>query len=210
MPRSSSSAPAFSITGMSLFEPMTMPTRGASTSSSSNSASTTVSVLARRLASLSLDPVHRARGYVVSHLFAIEFDPLGGGVGAIAGLRRRSRRAPVTLSTRPPAVTILPSRSAVPRESTSTLERVDRPQAADLVARRRRLRISARGQNHRHRPGVRHSSFAGEAARRRSPASSSSSRSERRRGSIACVSGSPKRQLYSSTLGPSAVIISPA
>ena len=43
MPRSSSSSPAFSITGMSLFEPMTMPTSGASTSSSSNIASTSVS-----------------------------------------------------------------------------------------------------------------------------------------------------------------------
>src|SRR3712207_8052872 len=33
--------------------------------------------------------------------------------------------------------------------------------------------------------------------------SSASSRSERSRGSTACVSGSPKRQLYSSTRGPS-------
>ena len=41
-------------------------------------------------------------------------------------------------------------------------------------------------------------------------ASSASSRSLRRRGSTACVSGSPKRQLNSSTFGPAAVIISPA
>ena len=42
-------------------------------------------------------------------------------------------------------------------------------------------------------------------------ASSSSSRSDRSRGSTACVSGSPKRALYSSTFGsPSASIIRPA
>ncbi len=35
-------------------------------------------------------------------------------------------------------------------------------------------------------------------------------KSERRRGSIACVSGSPKRALNSITFGPSTVIISPA
>src|SRR5205823_1909876 len=40
--------------------------------------------------------------------------------------------------------------------------------------------------------------------------SSRSSRSERSRGRMACVSGSPKRTLNSSTRGPSAVIISPA
>ena len=44
MPRSSSSSPARSIAGMSLFEPITMPTSGASsTSSSSNWCSTSVS-----------------------------------------------------------------------------------------------------------------------------------------------------------------------
>src|SRR5919107_624233 len=42
-PRSLSSSPARSIAGMSLFEPITIPTSGASTSRSSNSCSTTVS-----------------------------------------------------------------------------------------------------------------------------------------------------------------------
>src|ERR671921_71018 len=41
-PRSLSSSPARSIAGMSLFEPITIPTSGASTSRSSNSCSTTV------------------------------------------------------------------------------------------------------------------------------------------------------------------------
>ena len=44
MPRSSSSLAAFSIAGMSLLEPMTIPTRGASTSRPSNSSSTSARV----------------------------------------------------------------------------------------------------------------------------------------------------------------------
>jgi len=42
-----SSFPAASMAAMSLFDPMTIPTRGASTSSSSNSACTSGSVIAR-------------------------------------------------------------------------------------------------------------------------------------------------------------------
>src|SRR5215211_5410354 len=45
MPRSLSSLAAFSMAGMSDLEPMTMPTRGESTSSSSSSVSTSVSVV---------------------------------------------------------------------------------------------------------------------------------------------------------------------
>ena len=47
-------------------------------------------------------------------------------------------------------------------------------------------------------------------AARRAPARSRSARSVRRRGITTSVSGSPNRQLYSSTFGPSGVSISPA
>ena len=86
-----------------------------------------------------------------------------------------------------------------------------RVEAADHVALRGALRVAGRGEHQGHRP-------VGRRTRRSTPARppgsraarKRSSRSERSRGSTACVSGSPKRTLNSSTLGPSAPIISPA
>ena len=94
----------------------------------------------------------------------------------------------------------------------STLaRRVGLVEAADHVALARRGRIAGRGHHDRHGPVVRPvelvPSRGRPAARQRS---SASSRSLRSRGSTACVSGSPKRQLNSSTFGPAAVIIRPA
>ena len=187
------------------------------TSSSSNSCSTSVSDWPGALRSLGhpLTPptLSTARAAMSRRIcLPVELDPLRRRVGALAGLGRRRRRAPVTFSTRPPAVTISPSRSAVPGVEHLDVERVDRVAGRVISSPvRRRLRVAARGEHDRHRPVV-------ATTRARTPASppgrvdasSSSSRSERSRGSTAWVSGSPKRQLNSSTFGPSAVIISPA
>ena len=152
-----------------------IPTRGASTSISSNAASTSgigssgaagaatsVSVLglsaSPRLSPFSLSSVATAldgaRGDVGAHLLAVELDQLGGRVGALARLGRASGPSPVTLSTRPPAVTISPaSVRAVPAWVTSTPSgTASRPR--DHVALRRALRVAGRGEHHGHRPVV--------------------------------------------------------
>ena len=128
---------------------------------------------------------------------------------AYAASRADCASAPsaVTPSTRPPAVSSWPSARAVPAWVTSTSAarrrgpRSPSPLEADAGSPRSRAprspptRAPTRSARSRSPPG-------------RVAASSSSSRSERRRGSTACVSGSPKRTLNSSTRGPSAVSIS--
>ena len=117
---------------------------------------------------------------------------------AAAGVGPRA----VTLSTRPPAVTIRPSRSAVPAWVTSASSAAA-VQPLDHVALRGALRIAGRGQDERHRPvlvELRLDARRGRPARARRR--QRSTRSERSRGSTAWVSGSPKRALNSSTFGP--------
>ena len=124
----------------------------------------------------------------------------------------RGRRAssgvgprPVTLRTRPPAVTISPSRRAVPAWVISTpVERRGFVEPRDHVALRRGLRDSRPRRARRSRPSRRRSRPSAPASPPGSRlARQRSTRSERSRGSTAWVSGSPKRQLNSSTLGPS-------
>ena len=118
MPRSSSSFAAFSIASMSLFEPITMPTRGASTSMSSSCACTSASCIGSGASdspgvsrSLIGQPrssserfSRRARGDVAPELHAVEGDHLGRSIRRAAG-GAGSAPSAVTFSTRPPAVT---------------------------------------------------------------------------------------------------------
>ena len=129
----------------------------------------------------------------------------------LAASYARSRAAagsgpsPVTLSTRPPAVTISPSRCGGP--GVGHLGQPRRPRRGRWITSpfEEELRVAGRGEHHGHRPVVGRTPRSvparppgSRAARQRS------TRSERSRGSTACVSGSPKRTLNSSTLGPSA------
>src|SRR3954454_12846982 len=83
---SSSTLAAFSMVSMSDFEPMMMPTRGASTSSSANSASTAVSVSGGAGSGVVI-------GDVPSELAAVERDQVGGSIrGAARGARVLAER----------------------------------------------------------------------------------------------------------------------
>ena len=143
------------MTSQSLFEPMMIPTSGpSSTSRSANSSSTSTSVSgvtasrspvtrppsprrARRCRAASAcrrtgsSPRHRTRG---------PGPPPGEGP------------IPVTFSTRPPAVTNLPSGLGGAGVEDLGVEAVDRAQPVDLVALRRRLGVPARGEHDRHGP----------------------------------------------------------
>ena len=91
--------------------------------------------------------------------------------------------------------------------------RVLRPRPGPRSRRRSRTTPGSRPTRARRSPPSRSSTPARRPRARpaRPSASSRSSRSERSRGSTACVSGSPKRALYSSTFAlPSAPIIRPA
>src|SRR5436305_11235867 len=92
MPRSSSSLAAFSISGMSFLEPMTTPTRGASTSMPSNSASTWVIVSGAegccslmRSRSSGSHTLDGAAGDVASQLLPLEGDHVGGSIRGLPG-----------------------------------------------------------------------------------------------------------------------------
>ncbi len=65
-------------------------------------------------------PLDRPRRDVASDLHPLELDPRRGLVRALAR-GAGSGPSPVTFSTRPPAVTISPSRSAVPAWVTSAI-----------------------------------------------------------------------------------------
>ena len=84
MPRSSSSFAAGSIAGMSLLEPMTMPTRGASTSMPSNSASTAVSVW-RSCAGLLAHAPAACSAMSRAQLAPVELDHVGGSIRGVPG-----------------------------------------------------------------------------------------------------------------------------
>ena len=127
------------------------------------------------------------------------------------GRRRCRRRMPVTASTRPPAVRAPPSGPAA--DAGAEHRRRPRPPGPRRGPRWRRRCGSTRGSPRWRRPPSprRRSANRGSCARRPAAASASSSaRSLRRRGSTTCASGSPKRTLYSSTLGPSGVSMNPA
>src|ERR1700716_2276240 len=92
MPRSSSSFAAFSISGMSLLDPMTMPTRGASTSMPSSSDSTSVIVSgaggSRSLigcAGSRSHSLHGAPGDVASQLLSLESNHVGRSIRGVPG-----------------------------------------------------------------------------------------------------------------------------
>ena len=112
MPRSSSTLPAFSMTSMSDFEPMMIPTRGASASSPASSvlglrlrigSSTAVPGIAVPRSSWSSGvsdgharALHGPQRDVASQLPALEGDPVGGSIGGVAGVgRRRAERRDV-------------------------------------------------------------------------------------------------------------------
>ena len=125
--------------------------------------------------------------------------------------RRGRRRAPVTSRIRPPFVTscaVAQRRAGVEDERAGRLGVRDARRSA---CRCRRGRVVAA---RRARPSPRPPSRRRERRRRASSpaaaAASAASRSPSSRGRIDCVSGSPKRQLNSSTSGPSSVSISPA
>src|SRR3954454_16417979 len=105
MPRSLSSAAAFCIVSMSLFEPMMIPTSGVSTSSPSNSCSGSLVATVSRCGVISARPrsspssggstvsslnksclhfLHSARGNVAAQLLSIEIDLVRGLVGQVA------------------------------------------------------------------------------------------------------------------------------
>ena len=194
---------ASSIAAMSLLEPMMMPTRGASTSVRSNSASvcglgdlripcgSLMRAMSRRAVvrrTRSRPRQHtrrpRAAGAPSPERRDVEHPSARGDDGAVA-LARCPRGSP----RRPPARG--PGRVITSPEERSPGSRAD---ASTTVT-------AARDPTRARRPPGR----PGRVAR-----SSRSSRSLRSRGSTACVSGSPKRTLYSSTLGPSGVSIRPA
>ncbi len=134
----------------------------------------------------------------------VERDAVRRSVGARPAPRRSWRRCPVTASTRPPAVTTVSPAVAVPAWKTVTpsdrrglVEPLDRH--AGLVG----AWVAAARQHDRHRGVLVHrSTFARRAGPSRTPRSSSA-RSPASRGITTSVSGSPNRQLYSRTLGPS-------
>src|ERR671931_109115 len=116
MPCSWSAPPAGCIFGLSFLDPMMIPTRGASTSISSNAASTSgmgsitsVSVDPGSDTSKSRSPVgwgcsaggdrYRARGDVGAHLPALEVDDGDALIGAVSR-RRRVRAEPGVLGYR--------------------------------------------------------------------------------------------------------------
>ena len=106
-----------------------IPTSGASTSISSNAASTSgmrldvglgvgggsplsgslVSIVVPLFAQPAATRSTARAAMSRAHLHSIEADQLGGIVGAARGRRPASGPSPVTFSTRPPAVTISPS-----------------------------------------------------------------------------------------------------
>ena len=137
-------------------------------------------------------PGHQAGGLVGAR-------PRRGGVGP----------SPVTARTRPPAVTRSPP-GPQPRRRRRPSHR-HRPggvEAVDHVAAR-----GAAGSPRRAHHGdgdVGDERWGGRATSRRPPRPGEPRGRRSSRGSTTWVSGSPKRTLYSSTLGPSAVSISPA
>ena len=119
-----------------------MPTRGASTSISANSS----------LEPRCLGPRCSTRGRAPRHaaMSSRRWDPSKSimSAAAYAAARAAARSSPsaVTPSTRPPAVTTSPSRSAVPAWKTSTPAR-DAVEPADDVARRGARRVAAGGEH---------------------------------------------------------------
>ena len=122
------------------------------------------------------------------------------------GPRPASGPSPVTFRTRPPAVTSSPASSrAVPAWVTSTPSGTA-VEAADHVALRRALPGSRPRRGPRSPPSRRANSAStpGEPARL-ARGEAELEQVGRSRGSTAWVSGSPKRQLNSSTFGPASV-----
>ena len=211
-------SPAFSITGMSDFEPMTIPTRGASTSSSSNC------VLDLGLGGGLVRPA-AGLGHAVLH-FPLDRPQRRCRV-ASAYRRTGSARPPRSALARA-AAGVSPSAGHVEHSAAGGDERAvaarrcrrgaPRPRRVDGARPRisSPLRRATPGSplgasTTRHRPVRRPLDLASvEPARPRRARRAGRAGRERSRGSTACVSGSPKRQLYSSTFGPSAVIIRPA
>ena len=143
-----------------------------------------------------------AGGDVGADLHSVEGDPARPHRMRDRGPRRASRPRPVTLRTRPPAVTISPSRSAVPAWVTSAQLAPASSRPADHVALRGGRRVAGGGEDEGHRPVVGELRLGARQAARLARGQQRSSRSERSRGSTAWVSGSPKRALNSSTFGP--------
>ena len=82
-------------------------------------------------------------------------------------------------------------------------------QSRDLPASFVFLRITTRGEHHRHRCSLVPFDRPRDPAFRRSSPRAVSSKSDFKRGRMTCVSGSPNRQLNSRTRGPSAVTMRP-
>ena len=129
------------------------------------------------------DALDRALRDVGPHLLAIELDLFGRIVGTARGRppgwgRARSRSGPV-----PPAVTISPSRTAVPAWVTSAIARAAASRPVITSPLDERLGIAGRGQHHGHRPvlgEVRLACRPGRPARGTAEQSSSRSRAQPR------------------------------
>ena len=133
------------------------------------------------------------------------------GVGRAPGRWRRSGPWPTTSSTRPPAVTSAPS-GACGHAGAEHVDAVDGPgrvEPLDEVAGAEARGVALGGHDDQHRGVV----VEGAARCAASPAAASSSSCAEVGGEAEehdLASGSPKRTLYSTSFGPSAVSISPA
>ena len=201
---------AFSMTGRSDSDPMRIPTSGPSDSrpgiSSSISAGEGVGLGMSDTCFL----LGCAQRDVAAHLLAVEFDLERAGHGPLAGEmeRRRGRRDTQDAAAGDDEAAVAQRRAGVLHAHAG--ERLGALDALDRLTGARRLRVARRRQHERHGRVVAHVR-----ARRRpgapcAIAASAAARSPSIRATSAWVSGSPKRTLYSSTRGPSAVSMSPA
>src|SRR4051812_37710598 len=172
MPRSFSSAAAFCIVSMSLFEPMMIPTSGVSTSRPSNSCSGSLVATDSRWGVVSALPsgrspsggstvsslnnsclhsVHGARGDVAALLLSIEIDLVRGLVRQVAGGGgARPHGGHVQHAAAGGGdIPVFLGRARVQHLGAERPRLLD---AGDDVALRRRGRVAGAGLHHGHRP----------------------------------------------------------
>src|SRR5918996_4158487 len=175
MPASCRASPAGCIFGLSLAEPMMIPTSGASTSISSN-ASSTAGIVAVAGPSLSANPdsgapssgsyisislpslafrgeaLNRARRDVGAHLHSVEADPAGSIVRLLAGIRRGGAETGDVQHPAPRGHDLAVAPGGARVQHLGDRGRIIEP--GDHVLLRGRLRVTGRCEHHRHRPVV--------------------------------------------------------
>src|SRR5262245_38341251 len=162
MPASCRAVPAGCIFGLSFFEPMMIPTRGASTSISSKASSTAgigvdsvgwgsseISLISSFLwLGLTGDALDGAGGDVGAHLLPVELDPPGRIVCAIAG---RGRGGPERRHVEDPTSGGKDLAVVLRRAGVGDLGELGGVvEAADRVAHRGALRVAGRGEDQGH------------------------------------------------------------